>query len=186
MTEFKKEQKVDLIGPLGNAFTLPPPSFPSYNILIGGGVGIVSLVPLAEKLKSQKLYIFIGGKTRHDILCKEELQKWTPHIFIATENGSLGFKGTVIDLFKLRSKDLNPKDLYYLYGCGPYPMLRELAGIDQCRRFISQVSLEARMACGFGACWGCVVKTQDPKVPYQRVCKEGPVFNLYDICWESS
>jgi dihydroorotate dehydrogenase electron transfer subunit len=63
-------------------------------------------------------------------------------------------------------------------------MLKGLARAVKLKEFACQASLEARMGCGFGACWGCVVRTIDPKVPYQRVCKEGPVFNLMDIAWE--
>jgi dihydroorotate dehydrogenase electron transfer subunit len=184
MTEFKSGQKVDVLGPLGNGFHLPPPSFGRDIILIGGGVGIVSLFPLANKLSSLKLSVWIGGKTQHDILCVNDFKKMTSNLFIATEDGSLGFKGTIIDLFSLQGKNLNLQEVHYLYSCGPLPMLRELAEMTQSHRFISQVSLEARMACGFGACWGCVVRTNDPKDPYQRVCKEGPVFNLEQIVWE--
>jgi dihydroorotate dehydrogenase electron transfer subunit len=73
---------------------------------------------------------------------------------------------------------------HYIYSCGPVEMLRELAKFIRSKKVVCQVSLEARMGCGFGACWGCVVKTNDPMKPYQRVCKEGPVFNLKDIVLE--
>jgi dihydroorotate dehydrogenase electron transfer subunit len=156
MTEFEEGQRVDMIGPLGNGFTLPP--FPSSTniILVGGGVGIVSLYPLAEVLATGKLFVFIGGKTRNDILCSADFKKLDANIFIATEDGSLG----------------------------PVGMLKELKRTIRFEQFICQASLESRMGCGFGACWGCVVKTSDPRTPYQRVCKEGPVFNLKDIVWE--
>jgi dihydroorotate dehydrogenase electron transfer subunit len=184
MTEFKKGQKVDMIGPLGNGFTLPPLPSSANIVLIGGGVGIVSLYPLAEALGSKKLFVFIGGKTRNDILCLRDFKKLNSNIFIATEDGSQGFKGTVIDLFLSERKKFNKNEPYYLYSCGPLEMLKALAKVLKPKRFISQVSLETRMACGFGACWGCVVKTKDLKTPYQRVCKNGPVFNLEEIVWE--
>ncbi len=185
MTEFRRGRKVDLIGPLGNGFMLPSPSLSRSVIFIGGGVGVVSLYPLAVALKKEELSVFIGGKTRDDILCVGDFRKLNSRIFVATENGSLGFKGTVIDLFLSQRERLereNPP--HYLYSCGPIEMLKELARIVGSGSFNCQVSLEARMACGFGACWGCVVKTTRPQTPYQRVCKEGPVFNLKDIAWE--
>lgn len=184
MSEFLQGQRVDIIGPLGNGFTLPV--FPSSAnvILIGGGVGIVSLYPLAKALESEKLYIFIGGKTQDDILCVEDFKKLSSNIFIATEDGSLGFKGTVIDLFLSLKKKLKKNQSYYIYSCGPVEMLKKLAKRVQYKRFFCQASLESRMGCGFGACWGCVVKTKNAKAPYQRVCKEGPVFNLKDIDWK--
>lgn len=185
MTEFRKGQKVDLIGPLGNGFRLPPPSLSGHVILIGGGVGTVSLYPLAAALKEEEFWVFIGGKTHEDILCAGDFKKLNSHVFVATEDGSLGFKGTAIDLFASRKDKLERKiPPHYLYACGPIGMMKELARTVEWRNFNCQVSLEARMACGFGACWGCVVKTTRPQTPYQRVCKEGPVFDLKDIAWE--
>jgi dihydroorotate dehydrogenase electron transfer subunit len=185
MTEFKKGRKVNMIGPLGNGFSLPPfPSSPDI-ILIGGGVGIVSLYSLVQRLGSHELFVFIGGKTKNDILCEKDFKKLIgSKIFIATEDGSLGYKGTVIDLFLSQRKRLGRSKSQYIYSCGPVDMLKELARVVKSKGVVCQVSLEARMGCGFGACWGCVVKTNDPKKPYERVCKEGPVFNLKDIVWE--
>jgi dihydroorotate dehydrogenase electron transfer subunit len=220
MTEFEEGQRVDMIGPLGNGFTLPPLPSSKNIILIGGGVGIASLFPIAERLThstipspafqdgvkkgrsgstlsklrpsgrrvegspSSKIQVFIGSKTRNDLICAEDFKKLNLNSFVATEDGSLGFKGTVVDLFLYESKKFSRKSLNYVYSCGPFDMLKELARVLKSNRFLCQVSLEARMACGFGACWGCVVKTRNPKTPYQRVCKEGPVFNLKDIIWE--
>jgi len=184
MTTLKRGEKVDLIGPLGNGFTLPPLPSSKNIVLIGGGVGIVSLFPLAEALKGRKLLVFIGGKTQRDILGLEDFETFNSNIFIATEDGSLGTQGTVVDLFLSQRKKFRRDEEYYLYACGPFAMLKALAGIVKLKNFICQASLETRMGCGFGACWGCVVKTNHPKTPYQRVCKEGPVFTLKDILWE--
>jgi len=184
MTTFKKEKRISLIGPLGNGFTLPhlPSSTPI--LLLGGGVGIVPLFPLVEVFKGRKLFVFIGGKTKEDILCVEDFKKYNANISIATEDGSLGFKGTVVDLFLSSKETFQKKEIPYIFSCGPVGMLKELATRLKSKNFNCQVSLEARMGCGFGACWGCVVKTKHPKTPYQRVCKEGPVFYLEDIIWE--
>lgn len=184
MTGYQKGQKIDMIGPLGNGFLLPPlPSSVSV-VLIGGGVGIVSLYPLAEVLEANPLYIFIGGKTKSDILCKKDFKKFDPNIFIATEDGSQGFKGTVIDLFLLWKKQFNKNQVHHIYSCGPMAMLKMLQKKIKTKNLVCQVSLESRMACGIGACWGCVVKTNDPQTPYHRVCKEGPVFNIRDLILE--
>lgn len=185
MTEFKKGRKVNMIGPLGNGFSLPPLPSSTNIILIGGGVGIVSLYSLAEVLGFRNLSVFIGGKTKDDILCEKEFKKRNvSKIFIATEDGSLGYKGTVIDLFLSQERRFKRGASRYIYSCGPVEMLKGLARALKAKEVVCQVSLEARMGCGFGACWGCVVKTNDPNTPYQRVCKEGPVFNLKDIVWE--
>ena len=184
MTTLQEGQKLDLIGPLGKGFTLPPLPSSANIILIGGGVGIVSLYPIAEALKNRKMLVFIGGKTQDDILCFEDFKKFNSKISVATENGNLGFRGTVVDLFLSQRKNFIKNRKYYLYSCGPVAMLKALAGNVKFKNFICQASLEARMGCGFGACWGCVVKTNHPRTPYQRVCQEGPVFSFKDLLWE--
>ena len=184
MTALKKGQRVNLIGPLGNGFTLPPLPSSTSIILIGGGVGIVSLYPLAEALRDSKLFVFIGGKNREDILCVEDFKKINSAIFIATEDGSLGVKGTVVDLFLTQGRKIKRNNRSYLYTCGPVAMVKTLSKLVNFKNLICQASLETRMGCGFGACWGCVVKTNHPQTPYQRVCEDGPVFRLEDILWE--
>jgi len=184
MTELEKGERVDIIGPLGNGFTAPS-AFSFRNIiLIGGGVGIVSLFPLAEALEAgRRLFVFIGGKTKTDILCLKDFKKLNSNIFVATEDGSLGHQGTVVDLFLSKREKLWREGPSPIYSSGPMGMLRELARGLGSKKSLCDASFEARMACGFGACWGCVIKTKDPRSPYQRVCKEGPVFNLGKIIW---
>ena len=185
MAEFNKGRKVNIIGPLGNGFSFPPLPSSTNTILIGGGVGIASLYSLAEVLGSPNLFVFIGGKTKDDILCEKDFKKRNASkIFIATEDGSLGYQGTVIDLFLSQEKRFKTGASQYIYSCGPVEMLKGLARVVNSKKVVCQASLEARMGCGFGACWGCVVKTNHRKTPYQRVCKEGPVFNLKNIVWE--
>lgn len=184
MTAVKKGETLNLIGPLGNGFTLPPLPSSQNIILIGGGVGIVSVYPIAEASKYRKMFVFIGGKTMDDILCIEDFKKLNSKIFVSTENGSLGFRGTVVDLFLSQREIFMDNKKYYLYSCGPMAMLKALAGIVESKNIISQASLETRMGCGFGACWGCVVKTNHFRFPYQRVCKEGPVFSFKEILWD--
>jgi dihydroorotate dehydrogenase electron transfer subunit len=185
MTALEKGEKVDIIGPLGNGFPAPPPLSFSNAVLIGGGVGIVSLFPLAEAFKAgRRLSVFIGGKTKTDILCLKDFEKLNSHIFVATEDGSLGYQGTVIDLFLSKRGKLWEKGPFPIYSSGPMGMLKGLARALGSDKSLCEASFEARMACGFGACWGCVIKTKDARTPYQRVCKEGPVFNLEKIIWE--
>jgi dihydroorotate dehydrogenase electron transfer subunit len=184
MTELKKGQRVGLIGPLGNGFALPALPSSRNHILIGGGMGIVSLFSLTEALGGRNLTVFVGGKSRSDILSTDDFKKLKSKVLIATEDGSLGMRGTVLDLFSAQKKSFKRDEKYFVYACGPIAMLKALAKILTFKNLICQVSLEARMGCGFGACWGCVIKTNDPESPYQRVCKEGPVFRLEDIAWE--
>lgn len=186
MSTFKKGQSVNLIGPLGNGFSLPPLPSSTLNILVGGGVGMASLSALEEALRSRKLYVFIGGKTQYDILCEDDFKKGKAlKVFIATEDGSRGKKGTVVDLLQSEMKRFDENQSHHFYICGPEGMVKSLSPVIKSKRWISQVCLEAHMGCGFGACWGCVVKTRNAEMPYQRVCKEGPVFPLSEIVWEN-
>jgi dihydroorotate dehydrogenase electron transfer subunit len=184
MTALRNGQKVGLIGPLGNGFTLPPLPSSGNNILIGGGMGIVSLFSLTEALEGRNLTVFIGGKTQRDILCVDDFKKSKSKVLIATEDGTLGILGTVVDLFLSKRKTFRKDEQYSIYACGPVAMLKALAKVVTFKNLTCQASLEARMGCGFGACWGCVVKTNHPAIPYQRVCKDGPIFRLQDIVWE--
>lgn len=185
MSHFKEGQRVDLIGPLGNGYTLPPLPSQSKMVLIGGGVGVASLLSLKDVLKDQAWIVFIGGKTKEDILFEKEFLKGkNTELYIATEDGSYGEKGTVVNLFLSKLHQFSSEKDLYLFICGPSGMLRSLAKKLIRKKWKIQVSLESRMGCGIGACWGCVVKTMDPNKPYQRVCKEGPVFNLKEIDWK--
>ena len=100
--------------------------------------------------------------------------------FLATDDGSLDFKGTVTDLFLAKQAMVN-KSHSIIYTCGPNPMLQAVKGIASQLNIPCQVSLETMMACGFGACLGCVVNSTDSTNPYKYVCKDGPVFNASEI-----
>jgi len=182
MSTFKKGQRVNLIGPLGKGFISPPLPSSTATILIGGGVGMASLSALGETLGFGELYVFIGGKTKDDILCEDNFPKGK--VFIATEDGSRGKKGTVVDFFLSEIKRFDRDRPHHVYICGPEGMVKSLAKVIKSKKWIVQVSLEARMGCGFGACWGCVIKTRDNEMAYRRVCKDGPVFTLSEIVLE--
>jgi len=185
MARIRKGDRVNLIGPLGNGFTLPPLSSKAPILIIGGGVGMASLSSLKGALRFKNLNVFIGAKTKDDLLCEEDFKvKKSNHIFIATEDGSRGRRGTVVDLLRDEIKRFNKNQLHYVYLCGPEGMLRSASKLLSSKVWNVQLSLEARMGCGFGACWGCVVRTKDIKMPYHRVCRDGPIFLLSEIMWE--
>lgn len=143
---------------------------------------MASLSALKGALGSEKLFVFIGGKTKDDILCENDFPN--AKIFISTEDGSRGEKGTVVDLFRSHIDGFDKTQPLHVFICGPEGMLKSLAKTIKSKKWVVEVSLEARMGCGFGACWGCVVKTKDTEMAYQRVCKDGPVFPLSEIVWE--
>jgi dihydroorotate dehydrogenase electron transfer subunit len=174
---------LDIIGPLGNGFSLKK----GRAIIVAGGVGVAPLVFLAEKLislraKSSELRaeVLIGAKTKNHILCEKEFKDLGLNVTIATDDGSRGFKGRVTEAldYLLRAKS---RELPTIYACGPAPMLKAVSAIAKKHKIPAQLSLEAHMACGIGACLGCVVKTTQG---FKRVCKEGPVFGSQELIWD--
>jgi len=167
-----------MVGPLGRGFE---PDLKSHRaILAGGGVGIPPLYFLAETLlafDNIDLNIFLGGRTRADLLLLDEFCNLGARVFTATDDGSAGQKGLVTDPLEdfLKNHPMKPS---IIYSCGPEPMLKTIAGIANAFKIPAKVSLEEKMGCGIGACLGCVVET-NPGL--QRVCKDGPVFDSKEI-----
>jgi len=170
---------LDIIGPLGNGFKCPRliKSKEAKNILVAGGIGIAPLVFLAEKLKLSKPLILIGARTKKQILCVEEFKALGCTVKLATDDGSVGFKGRVTDLLKT---SLEQSMSLSLFACGPHPMLKAVGQIAGDYKINAQFSLEEHMSCGMGACLGCVVAT---KTGYKTVCKDGPVFFSEELVW---
>lgn len=175
MSTYREGDQIDIIGPLGNGFMMRD----GKAILVGGGIGIPPMVELAKQL-SEKIgkenVISVMGY-RDELFLTEELEKYST-VVIATEDGSTGTKGTVIDAL-----NENGVSGDVLYACGPIPMLKALK--DWAKDIECQVSLEERMACGIGACLACVCKTKEKdehsNVCNKRICKDGPVFDAKEI-----
>ena len=167
LSEFKAGTELDCLVGLGNGFTVKENIKP---LLVGGGIGIAPLFALAKAFNQLgiKPSLVYGARSKDDIVLVEELEKISD-LYICTDDGSLGYKGNVIDCIKNSNIEFD-----YYYSCGPQVMLKYLALAypNGC------VSLEARMGCGFGACMGCSIETTNgPK----RVCKEGPVFEASEV-----
>lgn len=177
---YRPEEEVRLLGPLGNGFTLLDDYQGAAVAVVGGGVGIPPLVGLAEALKERgaRVHAFLGFAQQAYLT--EEMQAAADDVSVATEDGSLGFCGNVVELLN-RSK----AEASVIFACGPKPMLRALAGYAETEKIALQVSLEERMGCGYGACVGCTCKTKDGENTAQkRVCKDGPVFSGKAVVWE--
>lgn len=166
-----KEHHVEILGPLGNGFPLDRMEEGKKAFLIGGGIGIPPMVQLSKELKGEK-QIILGY--RDELFLKEDLEK-NGTVYIATEDGSVGTKGNVLDA--IREQGLCAD---VIYACGPTPMLRALKVYAEEKGIECWLSLEERMACGVGACLGCVCKSKEvddhSHVHNKRVCKDGPVF----------
>lgn len=174
MATYKAGDEISLIGPLGNGFSKRD----KKAILVGGGIGIPPMVELAKELEKMigKENINCVAGYRDELFLTDELEKYS-NLYIATEDGSTGTKGTVIDAI-----NENGIEGDVIYACGPTPMLKALKEFATVE---CQLSLEERMACGIGACLACVCKTKEKdehtNVNNKRICKEGPVVDARTI-----
>ena len=165
-------EQIEIVGPLGNGF----PHKEKKAFLIGGGIGIPPMLQLAKELDCQK-QIILGY--RDEVFLKNDF-KGLGDIYIATEDGSYGTEGTVLDAISQ-----NGLEAEIIYACGPTPMLRAVKEYAVQRKIECWISLEERMACGIGACLACVCKSKEKddhtNVHNKRICKEGPVFRAEEV-----
>lgn len=198
--------KIRILGPLGNGFTVEPGK---KAFLIGGGIGVPPMLQLAKDINSGvvqttgavdtntqekgqteekqinghgkkicDMNIIMGYRDENTFLLDEFKEQ--ADSFVATEDGSVGTKGNVIDAI-----NENGLEADVIYACGPMPMLSALKAYVMEHDMECYVSMEERMACGIGACLACVCKTKDKdahsNVNNKRICKEGPVFNAKEV-----
>lgn len=173
---------LDVLAPLGKGFD-PGPSG-EEKILVGGGIGLAPLYYLAKEqvARGEKVRLFAGGRNRDDILCITEFERLGVETYVSTDDGTLGESGLVTEVLE---RHLKP-DGMRIFACGPTPMLRAVALMAQTHGVPCQVSMEAYMACGVGACLGCVLKGanhSDETPDYRCVCKDGPVFDSFELQW---
>lgn len=163
---------LELVGPLGNGF----PKKEKKAFLIGGGIGIPPMLALAKELSCEK-QIVVGY--RDELFLMEELKK-QGSVYVATEDGSAGTEGNVLDAIRE-----NGLDAEIIYACGPTPMLRAVKEYAKKNKIECWISMEERMACGIGACLACVCKSKEKdehsNVKNKRICKEGPVFRAEEV-----
>jgi len=174
---------LDILGPLGSGFDLGDPA--EEKLIVGGGVGLAPLYLLARELvKQSPVRLFAGGRTRDDILCITEFERLGVECYTATEDGSLGEQGLVTEAMIRRLDAV--KGRAAIYACGPHGMLNAVANIAAARKIPCQVSLEGYMACGVGACLGCVApgSGHSAETPdFRCVCTDGPVFESGELKW---
>ena len=172
-SKLRAGQKVRIMGPLGNGFFLKD----KRAILVAGGIGIPPMLELAKNLDCEKT-IVVGYRDAQTFL-SDELSSYGD-VVIATEDGSVGTKGNVLDA--IRENQVTGD---VIYACGPTPMLRALKTYAAEKHIECQISLEEKMACGIGACLACVCKSKEKdshtNVHNKRICKDGPVFYAEEV-----
>lgn len=173
----KEEDKIDIIGPLGNGIF----KFEEYkNIaVIGGGIGIFPLYELSKQAKNagKKVYTYLGFRNKDLVTLEKEFEDVSTTLTITTDDGSYKNSGFAINYLK---NDLEKNNIDCIYACGPLPMLKAVKKLAEEKEIPCQISLEEKMGCGMGVCLGCAVRTAtstDDNPQYLHVCKAGPVFN---------
>jgi dihydroorotate dehydrogenase electron transfer subunit len=179
LSKKKEGEEIALIGPLGTGYRPPEGDF----VAVAGGIGIASLFPLVKSNRG-RAHLFYGGRDACELVMLEELRTVARKVDVTTDDGSVGMKGLVTEALRSYLAESRVSgDTMPVYACGPSGMLRTVAEICLSRDITCYVSLEERMACGVGACVGCVAMTTGG---YRRVCVDGPVFDAREIVWQAS
>ncbi len=177
LSRLKPGEKLNLIYPLGNSFTMPAKG--EKVLLAGGGCGMAPLLYLARRIRDAGIVpeFALGFRNRSRILEHGEFLKLGP-VHLSTEDGSEGYRGFLTDIPALREGKWDR-----VYCCGPEPMMKAVARFCRERQIFCEVSLENLMACGMGICLCCVVDTTSGNL---CSCTEGPVFNINNLKWQTS
>jgi dihydroorotate dehydrogenase electron transfer subunit len=179
LAETRVGDAVRVVGPLGTPFTLPDAG--GRALLVGGGTGIASLYELAAQARSRgPVVVLLGARRAGDLMGSDDFAALGVELRVATEDGSRGARGLVTELLQA-ALDEPGAVAPVVYACGPTPMMRRAAEIAASRGIRCEVSLENRMACGFGVCLGCAVPRADGTIAL--VCRDGPVFDAGVVGW---
>jgi dihydroorotate dehydrogenase electron transfer subunit len=174
-------QRLQLLGPLGKGFPLPEKG--ALPVLVAGGSGFPPLQFLSQRI-GPDAHFFVGSRYKECLPPSGVLKKFrenTAKMHIATDDGSIGVKGTTADILNAFLTKMEKKSHLVLYACGPHAMLAAVSRIAAEHSITCYVSMEERMACGLGACMGCSIPMKAGG--YKRACKEGPVFDSRDVEW---
>jgi dihydroorotate dehydrogenase electron transfer subunit len=168
---------VDLLGPLGTGFLVPPDARRIY--IVAGGIGVAPLVYLASRLPTHHIalgdcQVFLGGRTQDDILCENDFRRLGIPVHTTTDDGSAGDQCLVTHPLEEAVAQELPD---IVYACGPMAMLGCVVGIVEKHGIPCQVSVESMMACGIGACLGCALESRKEPDRYLHTCLNGPVFD---------
>jgi len=181
LSEIKDGGRVDIVGPLGRGFSIPDNC--RKVCIAGGGIGVAPLLFLADFLLENRVApsgvsLFIGGRSRHDLLCREDFARLGINAVLTTDDGSTGDQCLITHPLEISVRESRPN---IIYACGPMGMLACVADIAESHDLPCQVSIETMMACGIGACLGCAVESRTDTGKYLHGCLDGPVFDALTL-----
>jgi len=173
---YQAGDEVAILGTLGNGFPIEEATGKKV-FLIGGGIGVPPILEMAKQMDADKQILL--GYRDNDLFLKQDFESYGT-VYVATEDGSVGTKGNVMDAIAANGLQAD-----MIYACGPMPMLRAIKAYAEKEGIKAYISLEEHMACGVGACLGCVVKTKEvdhhSHVNNARICTDGPVFDAQEV-----
>lgn len=172
---------LDLMGPLGNGFTIP--AAVKHIKIVAGGIGVAPMIFFLDYLREHRpdlanIQVFLGGKSKADLLCLNDFSAIGVPVYATTDDGSSGDRCLVTDPLEMAVAKSLPD---IIYACGPMDMLACIAGIAHKYKIACQVSIEAMMACGMGVCLGCAIASRHHSDRYLHACLDGPVFDITDL-----
>ncbi len=177
LSRLKPGDKMDIIAPLGNGFTVKEIPEDKNIVVVGGGIGVPPMLGISAEYK--KVKAIIGFRSRDKVILEEDLKRIGADVTVCTDDGSYGESGVVT---KPLEKELQKCNTAMLYACGSTPMLKTVKAAAEKYNVPCELSLEQRMACGVGACVGCACNIRrGGKDLVLRVCKDGPVFKAEEV-----
>lgn len=172
LAKFSAGDELEILAPLGHGFPIDPAK---RTLLVGGGIGVPPLLSCARALGENAVAV-LGFRNREAVILERDFKAAGAKTLIATDDGSYGFHGLVIQLAR-------GEDFETVFACGPAPMLKAVRTLAEEKGAACFLSLEERMACGIGACLGCAValRGEDGEQYFGHVCKDGPVFSAEKV-----
>jgi dihydroorotate dehydrogenase electron transfer subunit len=185
LADKKRGDDIDVLGPVGNRFSLPPKNIKQI-VMIAGGIGIAPFLILSDVLCRERrsafptleLILLYGGRTKSHVYKMKEFKENGCKVLISTNDGSVGVRGRVSKLFSKINPDSKST---MIYTCGPKPMMVSVQKFARKHKLRAEASCEEVMACALGACLGCSIRTVSG---YKTVCYDGPVFDLHEVIFD--
>ena len=179
LSQLQVGDKMDMIAPLGNGFTIREVPADKTVVVVGGGIGVPPMLQTAKSFPDNRVKAVIGFRSKDRVILENDLNRIGADVSVCTDDGSYGEKGLVT--FPL-IEELEKGNTAMIYACGPTPMLKAIINTAKLYNIPCEVSLEQRMACGVGACVGCAVDiNRGGRNFVLRVCKDGPVFKAEEV-----